>query len=77
MQPRPPEYGQQFAAMGNIKSYTNPVVVSSIHIPLDIIGRAFRRKGLEAMAVTNFCSFLICGLLVFFVMPVVWIKLLG
>ena len=66
----------EVAAVGNMGSSTNPVVIASIHIPLDIIERTFRCKGLEAMAVANLCSLLVCGFLILFIMTVVWVELL-
>jgi hypothetical protein len=56
---------------------TYPAVISSINVPLDVIRRALRCKGLEPMALADVRPFSVGGFLAFFVMPVVWIELVG
>lgn len=51
-----------------------PEVIPTINIPLNQIAITFRRKGIEAVILADPASFLICLLLVLFIMTVIGIE---
>lgn len=53
-----------------------PVVIPSVHIPLNVVVVALRRKRLESVAVCNAGSLVVCLLFVLLVVTVVAIDLL-
>ena len=48
-------------------------VVTSVDVPLDVVAFSFGGKGLEAMRLSDLGTFIVCGLLMFFIVTVIGI----
>ena len=66
---------QSARAIGFVPERTYPVIIPSIHIPLDIIARSLGSERLESMSLGDLRSFVVREFLVFFVMSMIGIDL--